>query len=137
MSSAVLEGSCLCGAMRYRISGTPVSFNHCYCSRCRKSSGTGHASNIILKLDAAEWLAGQAFLGAFKVPDAERFGTAFCKQCGSQMPRVREDAGYAVVPAGTLDSAAPLQPTDRIMWSSRADWACDDREIPTWDEYRE
>jgi len=137
MSSAEFAGSCLCGSIRYRITGTPRVFNHCYCSRCRKSSGTGHASNIILKLDDAEWLQGEELLGRFKVPDAERFSTSFCTRCGSQMPRVRKEQGFAVIPAGTLDSDVPIQPTDRIMWGSKADWACDDREIPTWDEYRE
>ena len=76
-------------------------------------------------------------LGSFRVPDAERFSTAFCTQCGSQMPRVRPDLGFGVIPAGSLDSDVPIQPTDRIMWNSRTDWACDNREIPTWDEYRE
>ena len=137
MSSAVFQGSCLCGSIRYEITGNPRVFNHCYCSRCRKASGTGHASNIILKLEKSEWLDGESLLGSYKVPDAERFATAFCTRCGSQMPRVREDAGFAVIPAGTLDSETPIQPTDRIMWGSKTDWACDDRDIPTWNEYRE
>lgn len=137
MSAAVFQGSCLCGSVHYEISGSPRVFNHCYCSRCRKSSGTGHASNIIIKLDKAAWPAGKELLGSYKVPDAERFSTSFCSQCGSPLPRVREDQGFAVIPAGSLDSESPIQPTDRIMWDSRADWSCDDREIPTWSKYRE
>ena len=135
--SGVFTGSCLCGSIQYEITGDPRVFNHCYCSRCRKASGTGHASNIILTLDSAEWRAGEDLLGSYKVPDAERFSTAFCTQCGSQMPRIRKELGFAVIPAGTLDSDSPIQPTDRIMWDSKVDWACDDRDIPTWARYRE
>ena len=137
MSSAIFQGSCLCGSIKYEIIGEPRVFNHCYCSRCRKSSGTGHASNIILTLESAEWTEGEDLLGSFRIPDAERFSTAFCTQCGSQMPRVRPDLGFGVIPAGSLDRDVPIQPTDRIMWNSRTDWACDNRKIPTWDEYRE
>ena len=33
------EGGCLCGAVRYRISGTPVSSSVCRCRSCRPASG--------------------------------------------------------------------------------------------------
>ena len=138
MSSSVFQGSCLCGSVRYEIEGDPLVFNHCYCSRCRKASGTGHASNIIMRSpDKAEWTSGEDLLGEFKVPDAERFRTVFCTRCGSQLPRVAPDNAYAVIPAGSLDTDSPIQPTDRIMWDSRTDWSCDDRDIPTWSKYRE
>jgi len=37
-----LEGSCHCGAVRFRVSsGEPCPFNLCYCSICRKTAGGG------------------------------------------------------------------------------------------------
>ena len=33
------EGGCLCGAVRYRISGTPVSSSVCRCRSCRLAIG--------------------------------------------------------------------------------------------------
>ena len=138
MSSSVFQGSCLCGSVHYEIEGDPSVFNHCYCSRCRKASGTGHASNIIMRTpERFEWTSGEELLGEYQVPDAERFRTVFCTRCGSQLPRQAPDNSYALIPAGSLDSESPIQPTDRIMWDSRSDWSCDDREIPTWSEYRE
>jgi hypothetical protein len=74
-------------------------------------------------------------LRSYRVPDAARFRTAFCEQCGSPMPRIYEDSGIAVIPAGSLDHEPPLVPTDRIMWSSRTAWSCDSGEIPKWPEY--
>jgi hypothetical protein len=41
MSEQTLSGSCLCGALHYSLTGEPVRFMHCHCSRCRKASGTG------------------------------------------------------------------------------------------------
>ena len=29
-------GGCLCGAIRYRLVGTPTSTNICYCTQCQK-----------------------------------------------------------------------------------------------------
>lgn len=137
MSAAVFQGSCICGSIRYEITGEPRAFFHCHCGRCRKSSGTGHASNILLKPETAEWTAGQELLGNFKVPDAERFRTVFCTNCGSPMPRIAPDLSIAVIPAGSLDSEPPIGPTGRIMWESRVAWSCAADDIPHWPEYPE
>ena len=131
------SGSCICGSISYTITGEPRKFFHCYCERCRKSNGTGHASNIILKPDTVTWEAGEQLLSSFKVPDAERFRTVFCSKCGSPMPRITPNSSIAVIPAGSLDSQLPLSPTDRIFYTSKTDWSCTLDDIPTWSEYPE
>ena len=135
MSSERFSGSCLCGSVTYEITGTPRFFFHCHCRRCRKASGTGHASNIILKPEAMEWSQGEDLLNSYAVPDAERFRTVFCTTCGSPLPRVAPDLSIAVIPAGSLDSQPAISPSARIFWESRESWSCDSGEIPTWDEY--
>ena len=35
----MIRGSCLCGAVRFEMSGRPSTFSYCHCSRCRKSEG--------------------------------------------------------------------------------------------------
>jgi hypothetical protein len=133
--SAEFRGSCLCGAVSYEISGTPFNFFHCHCGRCRKATGTGHASNILLKPDSAKWIAGEENLAAFKVPDAKRYRTVFCSNCGSPLPRVAPDLSLAVIPAGSLDSDPPLEPTGRIFQNSRTNWSCGADDIPSFAEY--
>lgn len=135
MSQTTLSGSCLCGSVRYRIEGDARAFHHCHCRRCRKATGTGHASNIILVPDSIDWLAGEDLLRSYKVPEAARFRTMFCSNCGSHLPRVAPDMSLAVVPAGSLDHAPDIRPGSRIFWDSRAEWSCDDTELPVWPEY--
>jgi hypothetical protein len=131
------SGSCICGSVKYEVSGEFRFFFHCHCSRCAKSTGTGHASNVILNPEKAEWTAGEELIGSFKVPDAKRFRTVFCKNCGSPLPRFAPDMSIAVIPAGTLDSSPALSPTGRIFCGSKEDWSCDSSELPVWDEYPE
>jgi len=137
MSSTHLKGSCLCGTVRYEISGTPLNFFHCHCQRCRKANGTGHASNIILKPESAEWLSGEAALRSFKVPEAKRFKNVFCENCGSPLPRIAPDLSFAVIPAGTLDVKPTIPPTARIFWDDRAEWSCAAGDVPCWPTYPE
>lgn len=87
MTSTTLRGSCLCGAVRYEAAGEPLRFLHCHCSRCRKATGTGHASNLFLQPGALRWLSGEENIHSFKVPDAQRFTNSFCQACGSRLPR--------------------------------------------------
>ena len=130
-----LTGSCLCGSVMYKVSGNCEMFNHCHCSRCRKATGTGHASNLLFKYDFAEWLSGEALIKTYKVPDAERFSVNFCSSCGSYLPKFIEKASFAVVPAGTVDSDLSMLPTARIFQNSRTQWSGTGDDIPTYDEF--
>jgi hypothetical protein len=134
MAQSDLKGSCLCGAVKYEVSGEPTRFYHCHCSRCRKATGTGHASNLFLQPGALRWLSGEEQVRAFKVPEARRFTTQFCATCGSRLPRQAKDSDMVMIPAGSLDDAAPIMPQARIFSGSRANWSCTDDELPAHPE---
>ncbi len=134
MSTSSLSGSCLCGAVRYIATGEAKRFYHCHCKRCRKASGTGHASNLFLK-GTLDWESGEDQLTCYKLPEAERFTNTFCRNCGSRMPRFFEKTGVALIPAGSLDDEPDLAPQARIFTGSRAGWSCDPTELPGFNEY--
>ncbi len=100
MSQVTLKGSCLCGAVKYEVSGDPQRFYHCHCSRCRKSSGTGHATNLFLINGNLTFTAGESLLKQYIVPEAKRFARQFCSECGSQVARFVAELDGAVIPAG-------------------------------------
>jgi hypothetical protein len=135
MSQTTLTGSCLCGAVQYEVSGDATRFYHCHCQRCRKASGTGHATNLMLRPGRVRWVKGEELLGRFKVPEAERFATCFCRNCGSPLPRVVPELELVVIPAGSLDSQPPGEPQARIFWDSRAGWSCAAGGLPVFAEY--
>lgn len=130
-----IKGGCLCGAVRYEARGEPERFYHCHCRRCRKSSGTGHATNLMLGAATLVFTEGEALVRQFKVPDAERFTRQFCGVCGSSVAREAREIGKVIIPAGSLDDPLPIVPHARIFWASRAEWSCDDTPLPRHDEY--
>jgi len=135
MSDIHLSGSCLCGSVAYEIRGELRQFNHCHCERCRKATGTGHATNIVMTPAKVEWTAGESLLSRYKVPEAKRFATVFCRECGSLLPRIAPDNSIAVIPAGTLDEDPGIRPERRIFQDSRADWSCPADDVPAFDQY--
>ena len=134
MTTEHLKGSCLCGAVQYTVEGEAQRFYHCHCSRCRKATGTGHASNLLVK-GALAWAQGEELIASFKVPEAERFTNTFCSQCGARLPRPMEALGMVFVPAGSLDSDTKFVPQARIFMDSCADWSCTAMELPVFAEY--
>jgi hypothetical protein len=135
MDSEVLSGSCLCGAVTYRIHAPFLRFAHCHCSRCRKATGTGHASNLYVAPDHLRWVSGEEFIARFDLPSAQSFATTFCQRCGSPLPHHTRSGREVVVPAGSLDDQPALLPQARIFWGSRVPWACAADDVPRFGEY--
>ena len=134
MSNKTLSGSCLCGKVRYTATGQEQRFYHCHCMRCRKASGTGHASNLFVQGTLA-WESGEELVTSFKVPDAKHFTNTFCRECGGRLPRFIEAVDMVFIPAGSLDDVPEMGPQARIFTDSGAAWACDDSELPEFSKY--
>jgi hypothetical protein len=135
MTQITLKGSCLCGAVRYEVIGEPKRFFYCHCSRCRKATGTGHASNLFVQPGMLNWVSGEGRIRAFKVPEAKRFTNQFCTTCGSRLPRQAKDTDMVMIPAGSLDDEPPITPQARIFSESRASWSCAGDTLPVYAEY--
>jgi len=135
MMNSTLTGSCLCGSVQYEVTGEAQRFYHCHCQRCRKATGTGHGSLILVTPQTSvTWIKGEELLRRYKVPEAERFYNCFCQNCGGPMPRVTPELDGVLIPAGSLDTSSPLPAQARIFWGSRADWSCSD-DLPVFSEY--
>jgi hypothetical protein len=55
--SSILNGGCLCGAVRYRVHGQPFHVTHCHCVSCRKASGAAFLTWFTVRLIELEWLS--------------------------------------------------------------------------------
>lgn len=126
------NGSCLCGAVRFQISGEFESFFLCHCARCRKDTGSAHAANLFSSTAAITWLSGHDCIKTYRVP-ATRHERSFCTECGSALPSVQLNGALLVVPAGSLDNAIDIQPNAHICFASRAQWDARLEDIPKID----
>jgi hypothetical protein len=136
MSESNMRGGCLCGAVSYEVAPPFGLMIHCHCSRCRKGTGTGHATNLIVDPGQLRWLSGEGAIKRFELPTGKTFGKWFCGECGSPVPR-HSRSGKMVIPAGSLDTVPPVMPTDHIFWESRVPWGCQSGGLPTHAGYPE
>jgi hypothetical protein len=118
MSAA--KGSCLCGAVRFEVSGPFPMLYQCHCSLCRKQGGSVSNTGLIVSADKFRWLAGEADIGKWQRWTG--FRSHFCRQCGSTVPNPLRDTGYVWVPSGLLDDDAPLRIGAQLFLGSRQSW---------------
>ena len=130
----VTHGSCLCGGVAYEIDGPPQRFYYCHCSRCRRGRSAAHAANVFYDAGGFRWLRGEDLLGDYAVPGAQFFAVAFCRRCGSAVPRVSAARNVINVPAGSLDSEPGMTPMAHIFTGSKAPWESIAGDLPQFEE---
>ncbi len=129
-----LEGSCRCGAVRFSCqSHTPVPYQRCYCSICRKTAGGGgYAINLgadartlevedpdkAIRVFRAE-IRGDD--GACEVSTGER---SFCSKCATALWMFSPEWPELVHPfASAIDSDLPVPPSSvHLMLRFKPDW---------------
>jgi hypothetical protein len=131
----VASGSCLCGDVAWELEGSPERMYNCHCSRCRKARSAAHATNAFFPSGKLTWLRGENRVERYALPGAKRFGQAFCRRCGSKVPRIAPTTSYATVPCGSLDSPLEQRPPGHIFVADKAPWFEISDGLPQWEGY--
>lgn len=129
----VAQGHCLCGGVAFEFTGSPETVQHCHCSRCRRARSAAHATNAFFRREQLTWIRGEENVESFPLPGAKRFGQAFCRRCGSPVPRVVPSTGYVVVPCGSLDGPPGRAARGHIFTGSKAPWYEIADALPQWE----
>ena len=115
-------GSCLCGAVRYRVTAPFLRANHCHCSRCRKHTGAGAATQGRVPREAFELLSGADAIRTYRPPEGG-MAKVFCVHCGSSLFGGDWPDGPEVsIRLGTLDGDPGIRPRTRTFVADRAPW---------------
>ena len=114
-----LDGGCLCGGVRYRVSAEPSHADYCHCRMCQRSTGAPVVPWLTVAREAFAWTAGEPAVYRPSA-NAERL---FCPACGTQLAfRDLADPLALDVTVASLDEPAAVPPSHHIWTSSRIDW---------------
>jgi hypothetical protein len=131
MPSVVSEGGCLCGAVRYRITGVPRSSSVCFCRSCRLASGAPSVGWFVVALSQYTLLSGQ--LTGFR--SSAPVVRSFCAACGTPLAyQHADDPNTIELTTATLDEPQRFPPGREIWHSQRVSWAASDSAIPHFSE---
>ena len=111
-------GGCLCGAVRYTVTGPIRDVVACHCTQCRRQSGH-HVAATRAPRDAVQIDGGEAITWYAASDEARR---GFCRNCGSQLFWEANDAVKLSIFAGTLDDPTGLRLARHIFVADKADY---------------
>lgn len=100
-------GSCLCGAVKFEITGDLRPVIACHCIQCRKQTGT-YMSATAARDDHLTITEARGLKWYRSSPEARR---GFCQECGSVLFWKGEGRDYTSIAAGSIDgpTGAPLE----------------------------
>lgn len=115
-------GRCLCGAVRYECSATPLMAGHCQCEDCRRSSGTGHGSHLAVPASSLR-LEGTLTRYERTADSGNVVTRAFCPVCGAPILSTNAAAPeLTFLRASSLDDLDVFQPIAVVYASRAASW---------------
>ncbi len=126
------SGSCLCGKVKYVISGSVGDIVHCHCKTCRKAHGSAFSS-VAAVSDNDFKLSGSEFLNSFESSIGKK--RYFCSYCGTQIYAKREGQGHIILRLGSLDTDPASKEKNHIWVSQKASWYEINNDLPQYQEF--
>lgn len=134
MADAVeAEGGCLCGAVRFKVSGAPIRMAQCHCRDCQRASGTGHMSNAIFPADNVT-VTGRTASYDSTADSGNVLTRHFCPTCGGRLfLYVNARPGMIVMAAGAFDDSSWFEPEIVLYTKRRPHWDLTTDKVPNFE----
>ncbi len=124
-----MNGSCLCGAVKFKLNSELLNVVNCHCNFCRSHSGAAFSTYAVFAHSALEFTQGPERLRAFAVAGGQKH---FCGECGTPIFNLNDKyPGACIVYLGTLDGASALEPKVNIWSESKLGWVDSVASIPS------
>ncbi len=128
------NGGCLCGRVRFEITGEIQDIIYCHCSQCRKAQGSAFAANGNVNIYEFNFINGENELTGYEsTPGQTKY---FCKHCGSPiLSKTKSNPDMVRVRLGTVETDIVERPVGHIFVTSKANWEEIEGDLPQYEEY--
>ena len=127
----IMSGGCLCGGVRYRVTGACREIINCHCENCRRTHGHFAAYTSVRQSDlefihqhTLQWYHDES-------PDIYR---GFCNGCGASLFwDARDGRGKISIAAGSLDDSHGLKTIGHVFVSEAGKYYAIDDTLPRFE----
>jgi len=113
--------NCLCGGVKFHLSGELASIQVCHCVQCRKAQGTAFACNIPIARADFHFDSGADLLTEYESSPGKK--RAFCSRCGSPIYSRRDAQPDALrIRAGLINEPLAVRPVAHFYTAHQANW---------------
>ena len=127
--STILEGGCLCGAVRYRVTGPALASGSCHCRTCQRASSAPELP--FAQFATSAFTVTRGYPARYRSsPEVTR---TFCGHCGSPLTYCHEGKPDRLdIMTCSLDDPDALAPTYRVWTSQKPSWAVIGEDLPAF-----
>jgi hypothetical protein len=111
-------GGCLCGAVRFTVTGALGPVIACHCSQCRRQTGLYFTSTDVKKAELH--IDEDGSLAWYRASD--RASRGFCRRCGSALFWQGDGRDSTFVVTGAFDQPSGLSIDYHIFCRDKADF---------------
>jgi hypothetical protein len=134
--TTTLEGGCACGAVRYRLTSTPMFVHCCHCRDCQRQTGSAFVLNALIEADRVTLLSGRPESIGVPTDSGRPHDIHRCPTCRTAL---WSDYGrrrvMLFVRIGTLDEPTALSPDVHIYTRSKLPWVGLPPGVPAFEAY--
>ena len=132
--TALHEGGCACGAVRYQVAGEPEICQICHCRYCQRRLGTAFATVAYFHERNVNVLQGDLHEYEHRSDETGRWlRMEFCPRCGTTVTHTAEmRPGLRAIAVGTLDDPEWPQIQRHIWAQSKRSWISIPPEMPAF-----
>jgi len=128
----MVEGSCLCGSIKYEVELINDKIFNCHCQYCRKAHGADYATMALAKASTLTITDENNQLKEH-LNDIGGY-RAFCSNCGTRLMNYAPDKNmYFSVTLATIDSPVDVKPVAHTNIESKAKWCTPYDGIPSFE----
>jgi hypothetical protein len=122
-----MNGECHCRAIRFEAIGEPSWIGACYCTDCRKISGSPYTVFAEFIKDKFDILSGTPK----NYKSSSNVIRSFCENCSSPIAFTYIDSpDHFYIPIGVFDDAETFAPKKHIWVSQKLPWIVLDTDAP-------
>ncbi len=116
-----MAGGCLCGGVRFRVTGPFLRAGHCHCSRCRRHSGAAVNTQGRVRREHFHLLQGADLIRTYR--EKGHASKAFCSVCGSSLfGGTWPDGPEVSIRLGVMDGDPGIRPQYHTYVDDGAPW---------------
>ena len=117
-----LTGGCLCGGVRFELTGEPLNAGYCHCTRCQGRTGSAVSAQARIDGRGFRWLQGEDLVRTWRHADGG-FEKGFCTECGAHLfSRNPDNPAQMTVRMSAFDEDPGVRPSWRAYVAYAAPW---------------
>ncbi len=131
-----VTGGCMCGAVRYEVTGDSFSVVHCHCLSCRRHTGAPVVTLAGFKQDQVRFTSGERRI----YESSPGVGRVFCGQCGTPLTWEGDGGELGAIielHISTFDNPDILVPTGHAFEPERISWFDIADNLPRYEGFSE